>query len=114
MPMSLACTTLCVIPQGQATDIAIQAEEILKMKKVCNQILAGHTGQPLDKIGELGSGPVGLAPSSLQLPHSLNTQRKLLRGTVFCHQWRPRSLASSTRWWCHLQGHMFTETQRTT
>lgn len=60
--MSLACTTLCVIPQGQATDIAIQAEEILKMKKVCNQILAGHTGQPLDKIGELGSGPMGLAP----------------------------------------------------
>lgn len=41
-------------PQGQATDIAIQAEEILKMKKLCNQILADHTGQPLDKIGELG------------------------------------------------------------
>jgi len=36
--------------QGQASDIAIQAEEILKMKETLNHILAHHTGQPLDRI----------------------------------------------------------------
>ncbi|MFZ4437383.1 MAG: ATP-dependent Clp endopeptidase proteolytic subunit ClpP [Syntrophales bacterium] len=36
--------------QGQATDIDIQAREILRLKEELNQILAGLTGQPLDKI----------------------------------------------------------------
>ncbi len=36
--------------QGQATDIDIQAKEILKMKAMLNEILAGHTGQSIDKI----------------------------------------------------------------
>ncbi len=36
--------------QGQASDIAIQAEEILRTKKRLNQILAENTGQSLDKI----------------------------------------------------------------
>lgn len=36
--------------QGQATDIQIQAEEILKTKKKINQILADHTGQDISKI----------------------------------------------------------------
>ncbi|KAF1380115.1 hypothetical protein PFLUV_G00183160 [Perca fluviatilis] len=35
---------------GQATDIAIQAEEILKLKKQINVIYAKHTGQPLETI----------------------------------------------------------------
>jgi ATP-dependent Clp protease protease subunit len=35
---------------GQAADIKIQAEEIIKAKKMINGILARHTGQPLDKI----------------------------------------------------------------
>jgi len=35
---------------GQAADIKIQAEEILKAKEMINQILARHTGQPADKI----------------------------------------------------------------
>lgn len=35
---------------GQATDIAIHAKEILKMKETLNGILARHTGQPLDKV----------------------------------------------------------------
>lgn len=38
--------------QGQATDIAIQAKEILYTKGLLNQHLASHTGQPLDKIAE--------------------------------------------------------------
>ena len=36
--------------QGQATDIDIQAREILRVKEELNQILAGLTGQPLEKI----------------------------------------------------------------
>uniref|UniRef100_H3AG32 ATP-dependent Clp protease proteolytic subunit n=2 Tax=Latimeria chalumnae TaxID=7897 RepID=H3AG32_LATCH len=36
--------------QGQATDIAIQAEEILKLKKQINGIYAKHTKQPLNVI----------------------------------------------------------------
>lgn len=36
--------------QGTASDIHIQATEILKMKDQLNRILAHHTGQPLEKI----------------------------------------------------------------
>jgi ATP-dependent Clp protease protease subunit len=36
--------------QGQATDIEIQAREILKIREKLNQILADHTGQPLERI----------------------------------------------------------------
>ncbi|MDP6686333.1 MAG: ATP-dependent Clp endopeptidase proteolytic subunit ClpP [Candidatus Omnitrophota bacterium] len=36
--------------QGQASDISIQAQEILKMKDRLNEILAKHTGQKLDRI----------------------------------------------------------------
>jgi len=35
---------------GQAADIKIQAEEILKAKVMINGILAKHTGQPVEKI----------------------------------------------------------------
>jgi ATP-dependent Clp protease protease subunit len=36
--------------QGQASDIAIQAKEILRIKDRINQLLAFHTKQPIDKI----------------------------------------------------------------
>jgi len=36
--------------QGQASDIAIHAEQILKLKKKINDILADRTGQSLEKI----------------------------------------------------------------
>ena len=36
--------------QGQATDIHIQAKEILRMKSDLNQILSFHTGQPVEKV----------------------------------------------------------------
>jgi ATP-dependent Clp protease, protease subunit len=36
--------------QGQATDIHIHAQEILRMKKKLNELLAHHTGQPLEKV----------------------------------------------------------------
>ena len=35
---------------GQATDIEIQAREILRMREMLEQILADHTGQPLERI----------------------------------------------------------------
>ena len=38
--------------QGQATDIEIQAKEILYLKQLLNGHLADHTGQPLDRIEE--------------------------------------------------------------
>ena len=36
--------------QGQATDIQIQAEHILKIKKKLNEILAGNTGRSIEEI----------------------------------------------------------------
>nr|WP_283760762.1 ATP-dependent Clp endopeptidase proteolytic subunit ClpP [Roseofilum halophilum] len=38
--------------QGQAVDIEIQAREILYHKSTLNQLLAHHTGQPLERIAE--------------------------------------------------------------
>ena len=36
--------------QGQATDIEIQAKEILRLRDILNNILAKNTGQPLERI----------------------------------------------------------------
>src|ERR1700682_2637228 len=36
--------------QGQATDIQIHAKEILRMRQTLNEMLARHTGQPIEKI----------------------------------------------------------------
>ncbi len=36
--------------QGTASDISIQAEEILRIKKRINEILAGHTGKTVEQI----------------------------------------------------------------
>lgn len=36
--------------QGQATEIEIHAREILKIRERLNEILAQHTGQPIEKI----------------------------------------------------------------
>jgi ATP-dependent Clp protease protease subunit len=38
--------------QGQATDIDIQAKEILRMKEVLNNLLSKHTGQTLKKVSQ--------------------------------------------------------------
>lgn len=35
---------------GQAADIKIQAEEIIKAKRMINELFAKHTGQPIEKI----------------------------------------------------------------
>ena len=37
---------------GQATDIELQAKEILRMRDLLNQMLSHHTGQPIDKVAK--------------------------------------------------------------
>lgn len=38
--------------RGQASDIEIQAKNIIKTKERMNKILASHTGQPFDKVAQ--------------------------------------------------------------
>ncbi len=38
--------------RGQATDIAIEAEEIIKMRRRLNETFAAQTGQPIEKVEE--------------------------------------------------------------
>ena len=38
--------------QGQASDIEIQAKEILRLRANLNEILSHHTGQPIERIAE--------------------------------------------------------------
>jgi len=49
--------------QGQAVEIAIQAKEILFLKKTLNSLLAEHTGQPIEKINEDTERDYFLSPS---------------------------------------------------
>ncbi len=38
--------------EGQATDIEIEAKEILRMRRTLNELISKHSGQPIDKINE--------------------------------------------------------------
>lgn len=38
--------------EGSASDISIHAQEILRIRTILNEILARHTGQPVEKINE--------------------------------------------------------------
>lgn len=57
--------------QGQASDIVIHAENILKIKKKMNQILAQRTGQPLEKVEQ-----------DTDRDHFLNAEEALAYGIV--------------------------------
>ena len=37
---------------GQTADVQIQAEEILKAKKMLNELIASHTGQPVERVAD--------------------------------------------------------------
>lgn len=50
-----SCTSPRSPTQGQASDIAIQAKEILKMRSLLNDLYVQHTGQTQPRIGELES-----------------------------------------------------------
>ncbi|BAZ39220.1 ATP-dependent Clp protease proteolytic subunit ClpP [Calothrix sp. NIES-4101] len=52
--------------QGQATDIEIQAKEILYHKRRLNEYLADHTGQPFDKIVEDTERDFFMSPEEAQ------------------------------------------------
>ncbi len=45
--------TLTIVLQGQATDIMIHAQEIVKMKRQLNDLYVKHTKQPIAVIGTL-------------------------------------------------------------
>ena len=36
--------------QGQASDLDIHAREIIRIRTVLNELIAKHTGQPLDRV----------------------------------------------------------------
>jgi len=38
--------------QGQGTDIEIQAREVINLKRRLEEIIASHTGQPMDKVSK--------------------------------------------------------------
>ncbi|XP_061893150.1 ATP-dependent Clp protease proteolytic subunit, mitochondrial [Entelurus aequoreus] len=52
--------------RGQATDIAIQAEEILKLKRQINQLYAKHTGQLLETIENIMERDRYMSPMEAQ------------------------------------------------
>jgi ATP-dependent Clp protease protease subunit len=39
--------------RGQASDIDIHAKEVLRLRHMLNEIMAGHSGQSVDRIAEL-------------------------------------------------------------
>src|ERR671922_774660 len=50
--------------QGQATDIQIHAKEILRTREQLNQILARHTGQPIERVQQDTERDYFLTPES--------------------------------------------------
>ncbi|NOZ06011.1 MAG: ATP-dependent Clp protease proteolytic subunit [Chloroflexi bacterium] len=66
--------------QGQAVDMEIQAKEILRLRDKLNQVLAHHTGQPLERIRQdtdrdffldaAGAVEYGLIDEVLSIPTS--------------------------------------------
>ena len=73
--------------QGQATDIEIAARQILKQKASLNEILARHTGQPLEVIERdtdrdfyldaKGAVEYGLVDQMLEVPVKLDEKSKV-------------------------------------
>ncbi|MGH0189403.1 UNVERIFIED_CONTAM: hypothetical protein FKN15_035403 [Acipenser sinensis] len=59
--------------RGQATDIAIQAEEILKLKKQINVIYAKHTKQPLEVIGGVVTAGLGIYDTMQYILNPIST-----------------------------------------
>jgi ATP-dependent Clp protease protease subunit len=51
---------------GQATEIEIQAREILRLRSRLNEILSHHTGQPVDKIAEDTERDIYMTPPQAQ------------------------------------------------
>lgn len=52
--------------QGQATDIQIQADEIMRMKKALTEIYAKHTSRPYDELYNYMERDKFLSPDEAQ------------------------------------------------
>jgi len=64
--------------QGQASDIAIQAKEILLWRERLNKLYSKHTGQPLSVIGpSLAGGPAMLGCCSPVAPRVRASDRSV-------------------------------------
>jgi ATP-dependent Clp protease, protease subunit len=72
--------------QGQARDIEIQAKEIMYLKDQLNQLMAEHTGQPLDRIEADTDRDFFMSPDEAQkyglIDKVLTRQELLSRQTV--------------------------------
>jgi ATP-dependent Clp protease protease subunit len=55
--------------QGQASDIAIQAKEILRMKDALNEILVRHTGKSVEDVRRYGPGQLHVRCRGKRIRH---------------------------------------------
>ncbi len=69
--------------QGQAADIKIHAEEILKMRDQLNRILSEHTGQPLERIERDTDRDFFMSPEDAKNYHIIDEVIKTRRGARF-------------------------------
>lgn len=69
--------------QGQAADIKIHAEEILKMRDQLNKILSEHTGQPLERIERDTDRDFFMSPEDAKNYHIIDEVIKTRRGARF-------------------------------
>jgi ATP-dependent Clp endopeptidase proteolytic subunit ClpP len=84
--------------QGQATDISIQAKEILRLRDRLNEILAFHTGKPVADHGQ-GCGPrflyVGGRSQGVRPGGSGHRSRKLAKQAeecIYARTWRTNQM----------------------
>ena len=65
--------------QGQASDIQIQAQEILRLRRTIDQILAQHTGKPVEQITRDSDRDFYMSPEEAKeyglIDHILTNQR---------------------------------------
>jgi ATP-dependent Clp protease protease subunit len=66
--------------QGQAADIKIQAEEILRMRDRLNRILSAHTGQPLERIERDTDRDFYMSPEDAKNYHLIDEVIKTRKG----------------------------------
>ncbi|MFN4218358.1 MAG: ATP-dependent Clp endopeptidase proteolytic subunit ClpP [Candidatus Bipolaricaulia bacterium] len=69
--------------QGQAADIKIQAEEILRMRDRLNRILSEHTGQPLERIERDTDRDFYMSPEDAKNYHLIDEVIKTRKGAKF-------------------------------
>ncbi|MHB8330676.1 MAG: ATP-dependent Clp protease proteolytic subunit, partial [Candidatus Dormibacteria bacterium] len=72
--------------QGQASDIQIQAQEILRLRRTIDQILAQHTGKPVDQITRDSDRDFYMSPEEALeyglIDHILSNQRAAATGSA--------------------------------